>query len=52
VAEILSAAEYLHRRGVPGFLLSIDFYHAYDRVSLPRQDRILEAMGFGAILSQ
>jgi hypothetical protein len=32
-AAILSAAEYLHRRGVPGFLLSLDFYHAYDRVS-------------------
>jgi hypothetical protein len=49
-AAILSAAEYLHRRGVPGFLLSLDFYHAYDRVSLPWLDRVLEAMGFGVVL--
>ena len=49
-ATILSAAEYLHRRGVPGFLLSLDFYHAYDRVSMQWLDRVLEAMGFGAVL--
>jgi hypothetical protein len=49
-AAILLAAEYLHRRGVPGFLLSLDFYHGYDRVSLPWLDRVLEAMGFGVVL--
>jgi hypothetical protein len=49
-AAVLSAAEYLHRRGVPGFLLSLDFFHAYDRVSIQWLDRVLEAMGFGAVL--
>jgi len=34
-ATILSAAEYLHRHQKPGYLLSLDFFHAYDRVSLP-----------------
>jgi hypothetical protein len=51
-AAVLSAAEYLHRRGVPGFLLSLDFFHAYDRVSIQWLDRVLEAMGFGAVLRQ
>jgi exonuclease III len=48
-ASILSAAEYLHRHGQPGFLLSLDFFHAYDRVSLPWLDKVLEAMGFGLL---
>ncbi len=47
-ASILSAIEHLHRNGLPGFLLSLDFFHAYDRVSLEWVDRVLEAMGFGA----
>jgi hypothetical protein len=49
-AAVLSAAEYLHRRGVPGFLLSLDFFHAYNRVSIQWLDRVLEAMGFGVVL--
>ncbi len=51
-AAILSAAEYLHRRRLPGFLLSLDFFHAFDRVSLQWLDRVLEVMGFGLILRQ
>jgi hypothetical protein len=27
-------AEYLHQRRLPGFLLSLDFFHAFDKVSL------------------
>ncbi len=46
-ASILSAVEHLHRKKLPGFLLSLDFFHAYDRVSLEWVDRVLEAMGFG-----
>ena len=48
-ASILSASEFLHRHKRPGYLLSLDFFHAYDRVSLDWVDRVLEAMGFGAI---
>jgi hypothetical protein len=51
-AAILSVAEYLHRRNLPGFLLSLDFFHAFDRVSLQWLDWVLEAMGFGLILRQ
>jgi hypothetical protein len=47
-ATILSAAEYLHRHQKPGYLLSLDFFHAYDRVSLSWVDKVMEAMGFGA----
>jgi hypothetical protein len=46
----LSAAEYLHQRQLPGFLLSLDFFHAYDRVCLQWVDKVLEAMGFGPLL--
>ena len=48
-ASILSSAEYLHRHQKPGYLLSLDFFHAYDRVSLPWLDKVMEAMGFGII---
>jgi hypothetical protein len=49
-AAVLLAAEYLHRHGVPSFLLSLDFFHAYDRVSVQWLDRVLEAMGFWVVL--
>jgi hypothetical protein len=49
-AAVLSAAEYLHQRQLPGFLLSLDFFHAYDRVCLRWVGRVLEAMGFGPLL--
>jgi hypothetical protein len=29
--------------------MSLDFFHAYDRVSLSWVDKVMEAMGFGAI---
>jgi len=46
-ASILSTVEFLQRSKQPGFLVSLDFFHAYDRVSLVWVDRVLEAMGFG-----
>ena len=45
-AAVLSAAAFLHQHHLPGFLLSLDFYHAYDRVCLQWVDLVLEAMGF------
>ena len=48
-ASVLSSVEFLHRHQRPGFLLSLDFFHAYDRVSLPWVDRVMKAMGFGNI---
>ncbi len=45
-AAVLSAAAFLHQHQRPGFLLSLDFYHAYDRVCLQWVDLVLEAMGF------
>jgi hypothetical protein len=41
-AAILSTAEYLHCRGVPGFLLSLDFFHTYDWVSIHWLDQVLD----------
>jgi hypothetical protein len=46
-ATVLSTAAYLQNRRRPGFLLSLDFFHAYDRVSMAWTDRVLDAMGFG-----
>ncbi len=46
-AAVLSAADNLAAMGRPGFLVSLDLFLAYNRVSLPWVDRILEAMGFG-----
>ncbi len=43
----LSAADYLASKQLPGFLVSLDLFHAYDRVSLPWLDKVLAAMGFG-----
>ncbi len=48
-ASILSAAEFLHRNQLPGFLMSLDFFHAYDRVSMDWVDSVLKAMGFGQV---
>ena len=48
-ASILSAAEFLQRNQLPGFLMSLDFFHAYDRVSMDWVDSVLEAMGFGQV---
>jgi hypothetical protein len=47
--SIFSAAEYLHRHQMPGYLLSFDFFHDYDSVSLPWVDKVMEDMGFEAI---
>jgi len=49
-ANIISAAEHLRMKGGPGFLVSLDFFHAYDRVCLVWVDRILQAMGFSAVV--
>jgi hypothetical protein len=49
VAAILLAAEALRRGRWPGFLVSLDFFHAYDRVSLQWVDWVLRAMGFGRL---
>lgn len=49
-AAFLCAAEYLHQRQLPGFLLSLDFFHAYNCVCLQWVDHVLEAMGFEPLL--
>jgi hypothetical protein len=49
-ATVFSVAEHLHRRGVLGFLLSPDFFHAYNRVSIHKLDLVLKAMGFRVVL--
>ncbi len=36
--SVLSSVEFLHRHHRPGVLLSLDFFHPYDRVSLPWVD--------------
>ncbi len=48
-ASIFSAADFLHRHQLPGYQLSLDFFHAYNTVSMDWVDRVLEAMGFGLI---
>ena len=49
-ATVLSAATFLHQHNLPGYLVSLDFFHAYDRVCLQWVDLVLEAMGFGPVL--
>jgi hypothetical protein len=34
---------------LPGYLLSQDFFHAYNRVSMDWVDKVLKVMGFGLI---
>jgi hypothetical protein len=46
-ATAVSVAAFLAGRGRPGFVLSLDFFHAYDRVSMEWVDQVLAAMGFG-----
>jgi hypothetical protein len=46
-ATAVSAAAFLAGRNRPGFILSLDFFHAYDRVSMEWVDQVLAAMGFG-----
>jgi hypothetical protein len=36
----------------PGFLLSLEFFHAYDRISIQWVDHVLKAMTLGVILLQ
>jgi hypothetical protein len=47
--SLWSMAEFVHQIKRKGFLMNLDFYHAYDRVCLPYVDRVLEAMDFGFI---
>ncbi len=49
-AAILSAAEYFHQRWLPGFLSTLDFFHAYDHVCLQWVDQVLKAVGYGPLL--
>ena len=49
ITAILSVMEAKKRQKRPGFLLNLDFFHAYDRVCMPYVDRVLEVMGFGNI---
>ncbi len=44
---LLSVVEACHRERRPGFLINLDFFHAYDRVCMSYVDRVLAAMGFG-----
>jgi hypothetical protein len=46
-AAILSAVEYLHHRQAPGYIVSLDFFHAYDCVDLKWVDKVMAACGFG-----
>jgi len=48
-AAVLSASAFLQHHHRPGFLLSLDFFHAYDRVSMEWLDAVLAAMGFGGV---
>ena len=49
-AAVLFATSFVHQHQLPGFLVSLDFFHAYDRVCLQRMDLVLGAMGFGPVL--
>ena len=49
-AAALSTASFLHQHQLHGYLVSLDFFNAYDRVCLQWVDLVLEAMGFGPVL--
>jgi hypothetical protein len=44
---ILLAVEYLHLHQLPGFVVSLDFFHAYNRVDLRWVNKVLPAFSFG-----
>jgi hypothetical protein len=44
--SLWSTVELIHQRNKMGFMVKLDFYHAYDRVCLPSGDRVPAAMGF------
>lgn len=46
-AAVISASTFLNQHQLPGYLVSLDFFHAFDRVCLSWVDLVLEAMGFG-----
>jgi Reverse transcriptase (RNA-dependent DNA polymerase) len=46
---ILSSIQHLQHKKLPGFLVSLDLFHAYDRVDLRWVEKVLEAMGFGPL---
>jgi hypothetical protein len=45
---ILSVVESLHHHNQPGYVVSLDFFHDYDRIDLKRVDRVLQAFCFDA----
>jgi hypothetical protein len=49
---ILSAVEACRRAHRPGYLLNLDFFHAYDRVCMAYVDKVLAAFGFGQIFRE
>jgi Reverse transcriptase (RNA-dependent DNA polymerase) len=44
---ILSAVQYLEQQKLPGFLVSLDLFHGYNRVDLSWVDSVMAVMGFG-----
>ncbi len=50
--SLWSTAEFVRQRKRNGFLMNLDFYHAYDRVCLPYVDKVLEAAGFGLVFRE
>jgi hypothetical protein len=45
--SLLSTVEACHRGKRPGFLMNLDFFHAFDRVCMEYVDKVLSAMNFG-----
>jgi Reverse transcriptase (RNA-dependent DNA polymerase) len=45
-AAILLAVEYLNLHQLPGYVVNLDFFHAYDWVDLKWVDKVLQAFSF------
>ncbi len=44
--SLWSTVEFIHQRNKMGFMVKLDFYHAYDRVCWPYEDWVPAAMAF------
>ena len=47
VSNVISSIQYLQQKKKGGFLLSLDFFKAYNRVSVHFVAKVMEKMNFG-----
>ena len=51
VTDIISGMEHIRKKKGKGYLLSLDFYKAFDKANISLIVKIMEKMGFGAVFT-